>query len=263
MAQILVPRRWQRQPQWPVRVRDEWSDCLVYLGSQHGRVPTRYGTALKEQVFLAQAPITFGVKGTSYVIAETYVGGTPLWNADTILYSDAFDGTNYRGLSIGSATAYGRAGPVAYNISGTKIAPIYDVTPYGNVTSRSILVRGCSIDSGGYATAYGDGAERNSGDSSFRNHSFDIPSTGRPFISGANGGNDTATRILWLVRAPRFLTLEDNARLYADPYNVLFEPERIFVPMAGLMPSAPTLSLPGVQSITSTSAVPKVTLTFS
>lgn len=61
---------------------------------------------------------------------------------------------------------------------------------------------------------------------------------------------------------PYLLDHNEAQGLSADPYGYLFGDRRIWVPVS-VAGGGPALSLPGVQSITTTSAQPKVTLTFS
>lgn len=62
----------------------------------------------------------------------------------------------------------------------------------------------------------------------------------------------------WTRRLPDDLLAE----ITRDPWKLL-EPRRILVPVSVAGGDIPTLSLPGVQSITTTGATPKVTLTFA
>lgn len=59
------------------------------------------------------------------------------------------------------------------------------------------------------------------------------------------------------------LRQDESKQASLDPYGYLFGDQRIWVPVSVAGGDIPTLSLPGVQSITTTGATPKVTLTFA
>ena len=264
MGLIRYAPGWTRQPQEAVRLRQQWRDCLVMLASQHQLVakPTAAGMGVTQAVALSNTPCVFGVFGTSIVVGEIYVGGTPAWNGNDPVYGDtSTDWPNDLGLRLSAASAYGKITIMARDTGGSVRYAGVDVTPGGDLAAGQCLVRGASISASGVVTGYGDGVPRGT-DSTLSSYTFSPPATGVATHFGQNGTTDTATHCLWLVRAPRVLTDDEHRRLATDPYNTLFAPRQIWVPTASAGPSMPTLSLPTVTAIGATQATPRVTLTY-
>jgi len=76
------------------------------------------------------------------------------------------------------------------------------------------------------------------------------------------GSGSNSTDILLVARFTTYMGLERLRELSANPWQIFRPRKRVLYFDVTAAPSAPTLSLPLATSITATSAVPQVTLTF-
>ena len=278
MSAIFLPRRWRHQPQGAVEVdyRNPLAEHLELfylpsLGAQPiGRTTqfdlqaNRYVYDIKPEGVVRDCMVpNYGINFSSAVAKSTLAGGTLMVGCGAALISDGYGLGACRAGTSGARfylrrNSLGRAG-FGYN-STANIASAdepWGIYEYG-VISGSWGASGAEAYFNGkrfYSTATKP-AERYT-----RGQLFNLPTLSNDDALPGNPQYSPTGFITWAAFFTDWLPPEAHAALAENPYQILTAPPRRIIFDLGASP-APVLSLAGVTDIGTTSARPKVTVTY-
>lgn len=272
MAVIVIPQRWQRQPTGLVEI--DWSHCMArdLMGAFVGGLDVDLTQPNGQPIYTNTAAAELPHVGTEYGVARRVggVSGHVYWQIQRRGVSSATAGmtawgrvcplTNppnvYFTLARNNASrTFGWAyeattrklsgylrtdGGTAYLVPGDRVVSAFDWHDAGSVLAGTDL----SLYDGGYLAASGTVA---SGTTPTR---FSLGDS-------AMGAFLLPVCYLWAGAHPEFMP-----ELSRNPWQLLKKRQYKFISISS-GPVAPTLSLPGVIDIGTTSARPRVTLDFA